>query len=166
MVTAPLVAADYGSSPGGDDMKAIMGFTFFLLFLAGIAFVTMQGKQLIPTGGSGAELTGITWRALTVADEAIPEGSGLIIQFEVDGSIKGHGGCNGFFGSLEQSDSQIKVGPLGSTRMACPEPIMNREMAFMNAVQKMTGFRTADNTMSLLDENGKELATFVAGTDD
>lgn len=43
---------------------------------------------------------------------------------------------------------------------------MNREMAFMNAVQKMTGFRTADNTMSLLDENGKELATFVAGTED
>ncbi len=44
-------------------MKAIIGFAFFLLFIAGIAFVTMQGKQMGQLGSSGAEITGCAFRA-------------------------------------------------------------------------------------------------------
>lgn len=147
-------------------MKAIVGFTFFLLFLAGIAFVMLQGRQMIQVGGGGAELTGISWRPIMVGDQAIPEDSGMFIRFEVDGSIKGHGGCNGFFGSLEQTKSGIEVGPLGATRMACAEIIMNREMVFMDAVQKTRDFKTASDSMSLLDEGSSVLVEFVASAYD
>ena len=147
-------------------MKAMMGFGFFLLFLAGIALVMMQGKQMIQVGGGGAEVTGISWRAVSIGGEAIPDDSGLTLRFEVDGSIKGHGGCNGFFGSLQKSDSGIEVGPLGATRMACPETIMNRETTFMNAVQKLRDFKTTSDGMSLLDEDGNVLANFVAAPGD
>ena len=143
-------------------MKAIVGFAFFLLFVAGIAFVTMQGKQLGQLGSSGAEITGIKWRAVSVGEEAIPANSGIYIQFEVDGSIKGHAGCNGFFGSLEQRDSGVGVGPLGATRMACPDPIMSRELTFIDAVQKMASFQSTSDTLSLLDEESDVLAEFVA----
>ena len=147
-------------------MKAMMGFGFFLLFLAGIALVMMQGKQMIQVGGGGVEVTGVNWRPVSVGDEEIPEDAGLYLLFEVDGSIKGNGGCNSFFGSLQQSDSGIEAGPLGGTRMACPETIMNRETAFMNAVQKLRDFQTGKDGMSLLDEDGNVLARFVAGDDD
>ncbi len=147
-------------------MKAMMGFGFFLLFLAGLALVMMQGGQMIQVGGGGAEVTGVSWRPVSVGDEAIPEDSGLTLRFEVDGSIKGHGGCNGFSGSLQKSGSGIEVGPLAATRMACPETIMNRETAFMNAVQKLRDFKTTGDGMSLLDEDGNVLAKFVAGADD
>lgn len=143
-------------------MKAIVGFAFFLLFVAGIAFVTMQGKQLGQLGSSGAEITGIKWLAVSVGEEAIPANSGIYIQFEVDGSIKGHAGCNGFFGSLEQRDSGVGVGPLGATRMACPDPIMSRELTFIDAVQKMASFQSTSDTLSLLDEESDVLAEFVA----
>ncbi len=143
-------------------MKAIVGFAFFLLFLAGIAFVMMQGKQLGQLGSSGAEITGIKWRAVSVGEEAIPANSGIYIQFEVDGSIEGHAGCNGFFGSLEQRDSGVGVGPLGATRMACPDPIMSRELTFMDAVQKMASFQSTSDTLSLLDEKNDVLVEFVA----
>lgn len=143
-------------------MKTIVGFAFFLLFLAGIAFVTMQGKQLGQVGSSGAEITGIKWRAVSVGEEAIPANSDIYIQFEVDGSIKGHAGCNGFFGSLEQRDSGVGVGPLGATRMACPDPIMSRELTFIDAVQKMASFQSTSDTLSLLDEESDVLAEFVA----
>jgi heat shock protein HslJ len=148
-------------------MKAIVGFALFLLFLAGIAFVMLQGRQLAQLGapGGGAGLTGVSWRPVTVGSEAIPEDSGMYIRFEVDGSIKGHGGCNGFFGSLEQSESGLEVGPLGSTRMACPEPRMSREVAFLEAVQKTRNFKIASDRMSLLDEGSSVLAQFVAGAD-
>ena len=146
-------------------MKVIVGFVLFLLFVAGIAFLMSQGRDMMQLGGSGAEVTGISWRPVTVGDEAIPEDSGLYIQFDVDGSIKGNGGCNGFFGSLEQSDSGIGVGPFGSTRKACSAAIMSRETAFMDAVQKTSGFKTRGDSMSLLDEDGSVLASFVAGAD-
>ena len=145
-------------------MKAIIGFAFFLLFIAGIAFVTMQGKQLGQLGSSGAEITGIKWRAVSVGEEAIPENSGIYIQFEVDGSIKGHAGCNGIFGSLEQRASGVGVGvgPLGATRMACPEPVMSREVAFIDAVQKTANFQSTGDNLSLLDEESGVLVEFVA----
>ncbi len=143
-------------------MKAIVGFAFFVLFLAGIAFVTMQGKQLGQLGSSGAEITAIKWRAVSIGDEAIPANSGIYIRFEVDGSIEGNAGCNGFFGSLEQRDSGVGVGPLGTTRMACPDPIMSREMSFIDAVQKMASFQSTSDSLSLLDEEGDVLVEFVA----
>jgi heat shock protein HslJ len=145
-------------------MKAIVGFAFFLLFLAGIAFVMLQGRQMAQLGapGGGVELTGVIWRPVTVDEQAIPADAGMYIQFEVDGGIKGHGGCNGFFGSLEQRESGVGVGPLGSTRMACPEEIMSREMAFLNAVQQTTNFETSDDNLILLDEENRVLAEFTA----
>ena len=143
-------------------MKAIVGFAFFVLFLAGIAFVTMPGKQLGQLGSSGAEITAIKWRAVSIGDEAIPANSGIYIRFEVDGSIEGNAGCNGFFGSLEQRDSGVGVGPLGTTRMACPDPIMSREMSFIDAVQKTASFQSTSDSLSLLDEESDVLVEFVA----
>lgn len=146
-------------------MKAMMGFAFFLLFLAGIALVMLQGRQMVQLGGSGVELTDITWQPIMVGDESLPEDSGMYIRFEVDGSIKGHGGCNAFFGSLERTDAGIGVGPLGGTRMACPEDIMDRETAFMDAVGKTTDFQSSKERMSLLDADDGVLARFVAVAD-
>lgn len=147
-------------------MKSMFGFGFFLLFLAGIALVMLQGRQMSSVGGGGAALTGVNWRPVSVGDQEISEDSGMYVLFEVDGSIKGHGGCNRFFGSLEKSDSGIAVGPLGGTRMACPEEIMDREMAFMDAVQKTRDFRSGSDRMNLVDEGGNVLATFVVGADE
>ena len=148
-------------------MKAIVGFGFFLLFLAGIALVMLQGRQMAQQNvlGGGAGLTGINWRPITLGNEAIPEDSGIFVSFAVDGGIKGRGGCNNFFGSLEQTESGIEIGPLGVTRMACSPPIMNRETAFLEALHKTRDFQANDESMRLLDDEGNVLAEFVAGAE-
>ncbi len=148
-------------------MKGLLGFGFFLLFLAGIALVTLKGRQMgqIGASGSGAEITGITWRPVMVGDEAMPDDSGMFIQFEVDGSIKGHGGCNGFFGSLQQTESGIGVGALVVTEKACRRAVMSRETTFMNAVQETTNFESGNDSMRLLGEDDEVLAEFVASPD-
>jgi hypothetical protein len=124
-------------------MKAIVGFGFFLLFLAGIALVTLQGRQMaqqnVPGGGAG--LTGISWRPITLGNETIPEDSGIFVSF---------------------AESGIEVGPLGATRMACPQAIMSREMAFLEALQKTRGFQANNDSLRLLDDEGSVLAEFVA----
>ena len=146
-------------------MKSMMGFVFFLLFLAGFALVMLQGRQMIQLGGGGAEVTGVSWRPVAIGEASIPDDSGMYILFEVDGSITGHGGCNRFSGSLEKSDSGIAVGQLSATRMACADVIMGRESAFIDAVQKTTDFRSGGDRMSLLDSDGNILARFFSGSD-
>ncbi len=144
-------------------MKGLLGFGFFLLFLAGIALVTLKGREIgqIGASGSGAEITGIRWRPVVVGDDAMPDDSGMFIQFEVDGSIKGHGGCNGFFGSLQQTESGIGVGALIATEKACPRRVMSREKTFLSAVQETTNFESGSDSMRLLDKDDEVLADFV-----
>lgn len=146
-------------------MKATVGFFFFLLFLAGLALVMLQGRQMGKQSmlGGGASITATAWRPKVVGVESMPADSGMFVQFEVDGSIKGHGGCNSFFGSLEKTESGIAVGPLGATRMACPDPVMRRETAFMNALQQTERFEAGQNSLQLLDGSNTLLAELVSG---
>ena len=144
-------------------MKAIVGFAFFLLFLAGIAFVMLQGRQMANLGpsGGGAAITGISWRPTFVGPESVPDDSGMFVRFEVDGSITGDGGCNGFFGTLKQTDSDIEVAGLGATRKACDEAIMRRETAFIEAIGKTKGFISTKEKLRLLDGENNGVAEFV-----
>lgn len=145
-------------------MKAIVGFFFFLLFLAGIALVMLQGRQMGKQTmlGGGASITGTNWRPKIVGADAMPDDSSMFVLFEVDGSIKGNGGCNSFFGSLEKTESGISVGQLGATRMACPDPVMRRESAFMNAVQSTERFEVGNNSLQLLGAGDLLLAELVS----
>lgn len=149
-------------------MKGIVGFMFFLLFLAGFAFVMLQGRQMAETtlGGGGVSITGINWRPVRIAAEPISDDSRMSVKFAVDGSINGNGGCNGFFGSLEKTDSGISVGPLSATRRACPEPIMAREMALLEALERTIRFQVNDSGLQLLGEDNRVLAEFVRGADE
>jgi len=144
-------------------MKGILGFAFFLLFLAGITLVVIQGKEMarqnMPGGGVG--MTGVTWRPTIVGTEELPADSGMFVQFAVDGSINGNGGCNSFFGSLQKANDGIVVGELGSTRMACPGKIMGREVAFMQALQNAVVFETGNDRLQLVDNAGVMLADLV-----
>ena len=81
-----------------------------------------------------------------------------------DDIVSGHlfGGCNRFFGSLQQSGKGIEVGPLGSTRMACEEPVMSRESAFLDAIQRTRNFDSGKDRVRLLDENGAVLAELAS----
>ena len=145
-------------------MKSIMGFGFFLLFLAGIALVMLQGREMSRQNmpGGGASMTAIEWRPTMVGAEEIASDSGMFVLFEVDGSITGNGGCNSFFGSLQTTQGELSVGELGSTRMACPSEIMDQEMAFMKALQDATQFEIGENILQLRGEGDDLLAELVA----
>jgi heat shock protein HslJ len=145
-------------------MKGIMGFGFFLLFLAGIALVMLQGREMAQQNmpGGGASMTGIDWQLRLLGADEIAADSGLFVSFAVDGSVNGNGGCNTFFGSLETSNGDLSVGELGSTRMACPSEIMDREIAFMNALQDATQFEMGKNSLQLIGAGDVLLAELVA----
>ena len=77
------------------------------------------------------------WQVSEVAGQ--PRAPGTTIAFAPDGTLAGNAGCNRFFGSytLEQG---LRVAPLGMTRMACPEPAMTDETAFVTALGLVSGY--------------------------
>ena len=48
------------------------------------------------------------------------------------------------FGPTQVAGNEIKLGPLGSTRMACPEPIMNQETKYLGALQAAERYEWKD----------------------
>ena len=102
-------------------MKLVIGIAVVALLIAGFAWVRSISQQ--PIAGGGLPVTGIEWRPAMIGGLPVIEADTMHVRFEVDGEIAGHGGCNRFFGSLQQNEAGVEVGMLGSTRMACAEPV-------------------------------------------
>jgi heat shock protein HslJ len=118
-------------------MKAAFAFIFFMLFLAGIAFVNLKGAQEQADAGDAtpAEISVPAWRPTHLGEMRLEDNGEMFVQFEEGGQLRGHAGCNRFSGNYELEDGSLHVGPLRSTRMACPEPAMSFEISFMEALQ-------------------------------
>jgi heat shock protein HslJ len=117
---------------------------------------------MLLTGGSvlADDLAGSEWHPVQLGEQAVADTASLFVSFEAEGQVAGHGGCNRFFGSYQITDGRISIGPLGATRMACPEPDMNLEMAFFQAMEQARGFSRDGASLVFTDEQGNTGAIF------
>ncbi|WP_371397492.1 META domain-containing protein [Fretibacter rubidus] len=95
-----------------------------------------------------------------VGSEWAPEQSGDVEQFvgfKSGGEIIGHGGCNRFFGTYEQTGDTLTIGPLASTKMACPH--LGAESAFLGALQDARSVEATHLKLLLKNEAGETLLT-------
>jgi heat shock protein HslJ len=145
-------------------MKASVGFAFFLLFLAGYALVTVRnmGKEAANSIPSVAELSANAWRPSHIGEMTVAADTDLYVQFEPDGKLVGYAGCNRFFGSYELSGNTISIGPLGTTRMACPSQQMSFEIAFIEALQSAMTVARAESRIALRNDQGQATSRFNA----
>ncbi len=103
---------------------------------------------------AGTLLPGSRWQPVEMEATAVPADTGMFIGFGEDGRIEGHGGCNGFFGSYEVMGETLEIGPLGATRMACPEAIMDRELRFFEVLSRVHRYRRDGADLVLEDAAG------------
>ena len=84
-------------------------------------------------------LSGSEWSLEDIGGHAVDHGQATL-AFSEAGKIAGNGSCNRFFGSAEINGNSIKFSALGSTRMACPEEVMNQEAKYLEALQAAERF--------------------------
>lgn len=72
-----------------------------------------------------------------------------------NGQVNGIAGCNNYFGGYTtQGRNGIEISELGSTRMMCPEEIMEQEQEFLAALQSATTYRVEGGVLTLTYPGG------------
>lgn len=137
----------------GESMQ--MSLTKCLILVRAVGAAMALATLLASTAPShAADLAGSEWRPTVIGNKVVPKHAEIFVRFEAKGRLTGNGGCNGFFGSYHISSNNLEIGPLGATRMACPEPVLDREGTFMKALQLAKSFKRDGINLELIDEGG------------
>jgi heat shock protein HslJ len=65
-----------------------------------------------------------------------------------ENKVTGYSGCNNYFGKISVEGDSIKIGPLGSTMMACPT--MQAEYKYMKLLESVDGYDVGNSELTLL----------------
>ncbi|WP_202395845.1 META domain-containing protein [Stappia sediminis] len=108
------------------------------------------------------EITSGKWLAEDLKGGGVVDIAQTYFEIGADGRISGSGGCNRMTGQAEIDGDQIKIGPLASTRMACPDALMNQEQTFFQVLEEAVAFRidTDQNKLFLIGAKGEIIARF------
>lgn len=78
------------------------------------------------------------------------------------GRVAGSGGCNRYFGGYTRAGQTLTIGPVGSTKMMCPDDgVMERESRFFQALAAAQRFEIRDDRLVLIC--GADELRFVRG---
>jgi heat shock protein HslJ len=92
--------------------------------------------------------------------DVTPDQQVVTIQFQEGGKANGTGSCNSFFADYGAGeDGHIKIGPVGSTKMAC-DTGMRQETAYFAALEKVERYEVADGQLRLFSADGKTEVVF------
>jgi heat shock protein HslJ len=98
----------------------------------------------VPAKTASLNLAGSEWLLQDLGGLGVIDNIQATLAFPEAGKVAGNGSCNRFFGSAEVSGDALKLGPLGSTRMMCPEAVMNQETKYLSALQAAERFEGKD----------------------
>jgi heat shock protein HslJ len=74
--------------------------------------------------------------------------------------VAGSSGCNRYTASITVNENYIEVGPIASTMMACPEPIMKQEQEYLQRLQNAVSFIELDGVLTIADSLGVTTLSF------
>jgi putative lipoprotein len=99
-------------------------------------------------------LVGPTWVAEDIQRRGVIDFLQSHITFTAEGQAHGFGGCNNFTGGYRVEGATLELGPLASTKKACPPAIMNQEASFYAALGETRGYQFENGLLFLLDAQG------------
>ena len=131
-----------------------------LVSLAGVA--SAQSPAASPAAPT---LVGTEWHLVSTGSGGTqtPVPAGVTATLQIDGTLAGGtGGCNRYMAQVTSSDTALSFGDIASTMMACPEPQMSFETAYLAALGTVTAYTIADQTLNLLDASGNAVLVYQA----
>lgn len=125
--------------------------------------ITADGQTYRGCGGAilpPMKLDDTSWGITAINGTALTEEQARQASFQfTDGKVAITVGCNRMSGTYQAASHGMTVGPLMSTRMACPEPLGAWESAISAALSAPLHMRyTPDGNMTLMGTKGQSIA--------
>jgi len=102
-----------------------------------------------------AELVNTYWKLVEVGGTAVTTAEGMrethMILDSAEPRVRGHAGCNNFFGQYTVADGTLGFSAVGSTMMACPAG-MDTEQAFLQALGQTTRYEISGQFLHLYQD--------------
>jgi heat shock protein HslJ len=117
-----------------------------LLLLASLVLSACYGDETVRAYGAADKV----WTLIELRDTRFTATATL--SFIEKGRIAGKAPCNNFNASQDAPYPWFNVGPIASTRMACPE--MAAEHAFFEALSEATVSEVLGDTLILSNDDG------------
>ena len=100
-----------------------------------------------------SELVG-SWVVELIDERPVIDRSPVFIQFTEDDRVSGNSSCNSFIGSYAFSETQLSFAQAASTRMACPQALMEQEQRFLTALGRVSQVKLENSMLELTDADG------------
>ncbi len=126
-----------------------------------LVIIFMLGLALAACSSGGVELGGTTWSLRALNGQPALEGITAGLIFGEGDSLSGKTGCNSFSTTYQTDGNKITIGPAASTMMACPQPQMDQESAFLSALANAKTYNVQGTILNLLDADGTTIAAFA-----
>jgi heat shock protein HslJ len=103
-----------------------------------VRFTRLEAEGETAPGGAGIWNT--AWRLVELDGAAVIEDAEATLEFPEEGRAAGRGTCNRFFAIVAVEGDSIRFSGIGSTRMACEEPLAGQEAKYLKALESAERF--------------------------
>jgi putative lipoprotein len=125
------------------------------------------GAVAIAVSGAAAPATadpaviGKTWLIESVAGLGTIDTAQTRFEISSDGGVASTIGCNRMMGHATFAGTALSIGPIATTRMACPPALMAQEQAYAAALEKTKAWKLEGSMLVLSDAGGSALVRLV-----
>lgn len=134
-----------------------------LVLSCGLAALVVGCAATAPVGSppsasaSASDIHG-TWVIEQARAEPILDKRRARLMLGRDGRLSGHNSCNAMNGSFTLEGDRIRIGPIATTRMACPELLREQEDRILTALELAVTARVRpDGLLEIRDVDGRGL---------
>lgn len=100
-------------------------------------------------------LLGQEWVIEDIDGEGVVDNSQATLQFLADGRVTGNATCNRVLGNYTSKGNTLSIEPAATTKMACPDALMNQERKLLDLLPKIRGFQIDDTGALILTTQDK-----------
>ncbi len=132
-------------------MKTLKFFAFAFLFLS-ICIFSVGCKN--SAADDAYDVSNTEWQLESINGTPPLAQSAITLSFS-DDQVSGSAGCNSYSGGYQQDGSQLTIGPLMSTLMACVDSaMMQQETDFLEALSSIESVTATEDQLTLTTATG------------
>jgi putative lipoprotein len=110
-----------------------------------VRFTRLEGEG----SGSPGALANTAWRLEDLGDLGVIDDAEATLEFSEQGRATGSAPCNRFFATVAVSGDSIRFSAIGSTRMACAEPLASQEATYLKALESAERFAIEGSALTI-----------------